>query len=259
MRTLIAIVLTLLGGNWAIAEVQLPPKPQFHLYLLIGQSNMAGRGTVEAQDQVPHPRVLVFNKDSQWAPAVDPLHFDKPQIAGVGLGSTFGRQMADSNPDVTIGLIPCAVGGTPLSRWSQGKDLYQAALERAKEAMKVGTLKGILWHQGEAECNNQQLAETYAQRLDAMVSAWRADLDAESVPFVCGKLGEFLYPQERFPFARTVNQALETIGERVPHSACVDSAGLTAKSDQVHFDAASYREFGKRYAEAMRKLQGAKP
>lgn len=255
MRMFLVMLLSLTVVERASAEVKVPPKPQFHLYLLIGQSNMAGRGKIEAQDKVPHERVLAFTKDLQWAPAVDPLHFDKPDIVGVGLGSTFGRAMADRNPDVTIGLIPCAVGGTPLSRWGKGKDLYQAALERAQKAMQDGVLKGILWHQGEAECNNQELAETYAQRLDAMVNAWREDLGAANVPFVCGELGEFLYPQERFPYARTVNHALRTIHERVAKAACVSSEGLKAKSDNVHFDAASYREFGKRYAEAVLKLQ----
>src|SRR5262245_33767010 len=75
----------------------LPAKEKFHLYLLIGQSNMAGRGTVEEQDKRPHPRVLMFTKENTWAPAVDPLHFDKPAAAGVGLGSSFGRAMADAS------------------------------------------------------------------------------------------------------------------------------------------------------------------
>ena len=62
----------------------LPPREKFHLFLLVGQSNMAGRGTLEKQDTTPHPRVLMLNKAGEWAPAVDPLHFDKPS-AGVGL------------------------------------------------------------------------------------------------------------------------------------------------------------------------------
>src|SRR5687768_14861689 len=63
-------------------EISPPAKEKFHLYLLIGQSNMAGRGVVEEADKVPHPGVLVFTKENAWAPAVDPLHFDKT-IAGV--------------------------------------------------------------------------------------------------------------------------------------------------------------------------------
>jgi len=57
-------------------------------FLLVGQSNMAGCGTVEAQDKTPHPRVLMLNMADAWVPAIDPLHFDKP-AAGVGLGKTF--------------------------------------------------------------------------------------------------------------------------------------------------------------------------
>ena len=41
------------------------------IFLLIGQSNMAGRGLVEAQDQQPHPRVLTLNKEGRWVPAIE--------------------------------------------------------------------------------------------------------------------------------------------------------------------------------------------
>ncbi|MFC1763010.1 sialate O-acetylesterase [Planctomycetota bacterium] len=73
------------------------------LYLLIGQSNMAGRGTVEPQDLEAHPRVLSLNKENQWIPAVDPIHFDK-SIAGVGPGRTFGLTLAEHAPTARIGL-----------------------------------------------------------------------------------------------------------------------------------------------------------
>jgi hypothetical protein len=159
-----AIVLAFtLGDSYAAEpEIKQPPKEQFHLYLLIGQSNMAGRGKIEEQDKTAHPRVLKLTKENTWAPGIDPLHFDKPQIAGVGLGSSFGRTMADADPDVTIGLIPCAVGGTPLARWQKDGDLYKQAVERAKAAMKDGTLKGILWHQGENDAGREETAKTYA-------------------------------------------------------------------------------------------------
>jgi hypothetical protein len=54
----------------------LPPKDKFYLVLLVGQSNMAGRGTVEEQDRTPHPRALMLNKAGEWVPATDPMHFD---------------------------------------------------------------------------------------------------------------------------------------------------------------------------------------
>ena len=62
------------------------PKNNFHLYLLVGQSNMAGRGEIQQEDNTPHPRVLMLSKENRWQPAVEPLHFDKPDIVGTGPG-----------------------------------------------------------------------------------------------------------------------------------------------------------------------------
>src|SRR5690349_3741379 len=103
------------GATSATAD---EPPANCHLYLLIGQSNMAGRGKVEKEDKTPHPRVLMLNKDDQWVPAIDPLHFDKA-IAGVGPGLAFGKAMAEADKDVTIGLIPCAAGGSPIAVWKK--------------------------------------------------------------------------------------------------------------------------------------------
>src|SRR5262249_19834810 len=87
--------------------VTLPAKEQFHIYLLFGQSNMAGRGQLE-EGRPAHPRVLKLTAEHTWAPATEPLHFDLPKICGAGIGTTFGEDIADANPAVTIGLVPCA-------------------------------------------------------------------------------------------------------------------------------------------------------
>ncbi len=244
-------------GTFAAEPIKLPAKEKLHLYLLIGQSNMAGRGVVDEAAQQPHPRVLKFTKENTWAPATDPLHFDKP-IAGVGLGSSFAREMAEAQPEATIGLIPCAVGGTPLSRWMKGGDLYAQALLRAKLALKDGTLRGILWHQGESDSGNEQLTATYGERLARMVKDLRAELGAGDVPFVAGKLGEFLKREGkdgRPALWPKVNEQIGAVAGAIPRSAAVESAGLRHKGDVVHFDTPSLREFGRRYAEAMKKLQ----
>ncbi len=233
--------------------VKLPAKEKFHIYLLIGQSNMAGRGKVVAEQNQPHPRVLKLDEQGKWVPATDPLHFDKPKIAGVGPGSGFGPMMADADPEVTIGLIPAAFGGTPLSRWVKGKDLYERAVEWAKKNQHQGVVKGVIWHQGEAECKNPELYNTYQKRLSGMIVDLRADLNEPDLPFVMGELGEFL---ER-PGVSTVNDAIHKISKSVPATAVASSKGLPAKSDQVHFNAKSEREFGKRYAQQMLKLQKA--
>ena len=236
----------------------LPPKEKLHLYLLIGQSNMAGRGPLDTEKRLSRLQVLKFSQRNAWTAGVEPLHFDKPGVVGAGIGMSFARAMAGVDKGVTIGLIPCAVGGTPLERWSRGGDLYQQALERARAAMKDGTLKGILWHQGENDAEAESTARSYAGRLAKMVNDLRTDLGAGEVPFVAGKLGEFLSHQTKEgkpDFWPVVNEQLASLPALVPHTAVVDSSGLSHKGDQVHFDTPSLRVLGNRYADAMKNLQ----
>ncbi|OYW76014.1 MAG: hypothetical protein B7Z37_10750 [Verrucomicrobia bacterium 12-59-8] len=236
----------------------MPKKDMFHLYLLIGQSNMAGRGFMDDTQSVSRRNLLKFSQRNAWAPGVDPLHTDKPAVAGVGLGTSFARAMADADKEITVGVIPCAVGGTPLQRWLKGGDLYEQALVRARLAMKDGTLKGILWHQGEGDSGKEETARSYGARLSHMITDLRADLGAGDLPFVAGKLGEFLSPttKEGKPsFWHVVDEQLAAIPQSVPNTAVVDATGLKHKGDGVHFDTPSLREFGKRYAKAMQQLQ----
>ena len=118
---------------------------ELDLFLLVGQSNMAGRGDVEAQDRTPIDGVFALNKDLTWQPAVDPLHWDKP-IAAVGLGRSFAATLKKYGAAGQIGLIPAAFGGTSLEEWKPGGRLFSDAITRARAAAPVGRLRGILWH-----------------------------------------------------------------------------------------------------------------
>ena len=241
----------------------LPPKGKFHLFLLVGQSNMAGRGIVAPQDKIPDPRVLMLSQAGEWVPAVDPMHFDKPAVVGVGLGRSFAVAVAEANPGVTIGLIPCAVGGSPIDAWRPGvfyepthSHPWDDALRRAKLALQAGTLQGILWHQGEAD-STVALAPAYEAKLHDLIDRLRAELGAPDLPFVAGQLGRF----EGSPWDDAkgrVDQALRDLPRKVPHTAFVSAEGLKDKGDKIHFDSDSYREFGRRYAEAFLGLAGRK-
>ena len=227
-------------------------KENFHLYLLAGQSNMAGRGKVEPQDNKPHARVLMFARENEWKPAVAPLHFDKP-FAGTGLGRAFGIRVAGANPKIVIGLIPCAAGGSPISTWKPGgyhgqtkSHPWDDAIKRTKLAMKDGVLKGILWHQGESD-SREGLAEIHEAKLHDLVARFRKELNAPEVPFIAGQMGQF---KER-PWndaKNKVDAAHRTLPEKVRRSAFVNSDGLEHKGDKVHFSAAAFRELGERYA-----------
>jgi hypothetical protein len=263
---LLALFLTFSAINViasAAAAAPLPPKEKFHLFLLVGQSNMAGRGTVTPDDKIPHGRVLMLDKSGEWVPAVDPMHFDKPGVAGVGLGRSFGIAIAEANPEVTIGLIPCAVGGSPIDAWKPGvfyeptkSHPWDDALRRAKVALEAGVLKGILWHQGESD-SNAELAPKYEAKLHNLIARLRAEFQAPNVPFLAGQLGKF--PDSPWSeFKAQVDQVHRELPNKVPHTGFVSSEGLKHKGDKVHFDADSYRELGRRYAEVFLKISRKK-
>ena len=232
---------------------RLSERKGFDLYLLIGQSNMSGRGKIKTIDRKMHPRVLTLDKDNRWVAAVDPLHFDKVSAA-VGPGLTFGKAMAALDPTVVIGLVPCAVGGTPMVRWQKGADLYEAAVERARIALADGVFAGALWHQGERDSQFPADAKLYGRRLAKMVRDLRRDLSTPELAVVVAELGRFL-DKKHFVKLRTINDALKRLPERVKHTAWVDSAGLEDRGDGVHLNTESQRELGRRYAEAMARLK----
>jgi Domain of unknown function (DUF303). len=246
MKTVSAFLCAVLAGLTAMAA-NAPSDMQ--LFLLIGQSNMAGRGKVEPSDRQTHPRIFMLDKNNAWVPAHDPVHFDKPKIAGVGLCSEFARCVAAKDPAATIGLIPCAVGGTSLDLWKPGDALYTNAVTRTRAALKSGTLRAILWHQGEADSAEKKRA-SYPARFAAMVAQLRQDLNAEHVPVIVGELGRFEGKAGNLAF----NAMLPQVTNAVPRCALVSSEGLGANSDNVHFNAEALCAFGKRYFEQYEKL-----
>lgn len=222
----------------------------FHIYLLAGQSNMAGRGIVDDSSRITDPRILMLNKNGEWVPAKDPVHYDKP-IAGVGPAISFARTMIGFNPDIKIGLVPAAVGGSPISAWQPdsvfiGYHPYDDAVSRANTAMQSGVIKGILWLQGETD--NKPGAESfYLNALSALIRRLRTDLNIPALPFIAGELGPF--------HNQRINKILAKLPATVPNTAVVSSEGLTANSDNIHFNTPSARILGRRYAEKMIALE----
>ncbi|MGE9267844.1 MAG: sialate O-acetylesterase [Verrucomicrobiales bacterium] len=239
-----------------------PAVPEnLQLFLLIGQSNMAGRGKVTPADKKPHPRIFSLGKNLQWKPATDPLHFDKPGMAGTGLASEFARQLVAQDPDLHIGLIPCAFGGTSLSQWQPDGKLYRDAITRTKAALKNGQLAGILWHQGEADSSKEKMA-AYPKKFDRMMTQLRKDLSADGVPLLIGELPAFRAkkgdtPEKKEAISQLLikfNAMLGECAERHEPAALVSAADLSAKSDNTHFDRAGLLTFGQRYAASYLEL-----
>ncbi|HEU4720261.1 MAG TPA: sialate O-acetylesterase [Gemmatimonadaceae bacterium] len=247
-----------------------PPRPAstrsaagsgMEIFLLAGQSNMAGRARVEAQDSVVNARVLRLDRNMTWVPAVDPLHWDKPAIIGVGPGRAFGLAIAAREPAARIGLVPAAVGGSPIASWEPGAldtatntHPYDDAMARMRVALKDGTVRAILWHQGESDATPAR-SVVYAEKLRALIARFRSELGDPTLPFVIGQLGQF----DARPWTadvRRVDSVHRAIAATVPNVAYVSSDGLRDKGDGVHFDGPAARALGERYAAAYLKLRG---
>lgn len=226
-----------------------------HSFLMIGQSNMAGRGFAK---DVP----LIFNegikmlRNGRWQIMSEPINYDRP-TAGVGLASSFAAAWRLKNETEEIGLIPCADGGTSLEDWSVGGALFDHAVAQAKLAQRTSKLTGILWHQGETDCFPDRAA-VYGEKFNTIITELRHQLNAPAVPLIIGGLGDFLteglYGQyfDSYPI---VNEALVQFAQTQENCYYVTAAGLTANEDYIHFNAVSQRIFGVRYFEAFNTLQ----
>ncbi|MBD3375476.1 sialate O-acetylesterase [candidate division KSB1 bacterium] len=230
----------------------------YHLFLLIGQSNMAGRGELNDETGNTDPRILMLNKDQEWQVARHPLHFDKP-IAGTGLALSFARAVLKTTPDIRIGLIPCAVGGSSIAQWQPGKihpqtGIYpfDAMIKRIHIAQKNGHLQAILWHQGESD-SKKNLSGSYEDKLYSFIVSLRDTLQSPGLPFIAGELGPFYV--EKNPHASDINAALHTLKSRIDNYDVVSASGLTHNGDSTHFDTLSLLELGKRYADSFIKIQ----
>lgn len=230
-------------------------KPGKQIFLLMGQSNMAGRGVITDEfKNLQHSRVRMLNANSEWVVAKHPLHFDKPKVAGVGPGLAFGMALADAYPKDTIYLVPCAVGGTSIAKWDPGAfdkatntHPYDDALLRIKEAMKTGKITGAIWLQGESD-SNPKAAAVYLSKLKTLIERIRVETHNPKLPFVVGELGTF---RENY---KLINAELHKLPSSLPFTGLVTSENLTHKGDTTHFDAASATLFGERFAKGVLRL-----
>ncbi|MBR2650105.1 MAG: sialate O-acetylesterase [Clostridia bacterium] len=227
-----------------------------HSILIIGQSNMAGRGIIaEAKPINNKDGRLKVLRNGRWQRMFRPVNPDRV-FSGTCLAESFAREYADQHGVVT-GIIPCADGGTSLDQWRVGGLLFDNAVMCARLAMRTSNLVAILWHQGEADCA-PELNATYLERITVIMRALRSALGAEDIPLLVGGLGDFLENRTESPALanyREVNAALQKFAESSPRTAFVSAEGLTSNPDNLHFNAASLYEFGLRYYREFSRLE----
>lgn len=224
-------------------------KSDLHVYLLIGQSNMAGRAPLLPEQKGMIENSYLLDTHGVWQVATNPVNQystirKKLGMQKLSLGYSFAQEMSKAlqrkHSVAKIGLVVNAKGGTSIKEWQRGSAFYKAALKRAKQAEKTGTLKGIVWHQGETDAENSN----YLPQLAQLIANLRADLNAPNLPFVAGQINK----------VPLINNQIAKLPSTVSNTAFVSSQGLTAM-DRWHFDNPSALKLGQRYAAMMLELQ----
>lgn len=225
-----------------------------HSFLLIGQSNAAGRGFREEVEPILDENLLVL-RNGLWRPMYNPVNPDR-KTSGICLAESFAALYAKEK-GVQVGIIPCADGGSKISQWAEGEPLFDHACYQCELASRSSTIAGVLWHQGESDCSDD-LYPVYQEKLAGVMHAFREKLQLFDVPFLLGGLGEYLVNCERDPKYKNyfrINEATKAFVANEEMTGYVSAKGLTPNPDNLHFSAAALRAFGERYYAEFLKLE----
>lgn len=231
--------------------VVIPNKSKVWVFIMAGQSNMEGRGLVEPQDTIANNRILTINSHDELVLAKEPIHFSTPAYSGLDCGMSFANELLKNIPkDVVILLLPTAVGGSPIEKWI--KDLPHRKINlysnfKAKVALgkQYGTIKAVLWHQGESDANKEGISNRN-QNLKTLFTSFRNDVGNEKLPILMGEIGSFSKEPQLWS---EINKENRKYVQEDNQAVLIETADLKDKGDKVHFDGESQREMGKRFAE----------
>lgn len=233
------------------------------LFLLLGQSNMAGLGELP-KEQKTDPRILNMNmKNDQWVIARDPLHVRPTGNPGVGPGLSFARIVVEQSSETVIGLIPGAVRGSWIDLWKKGfkagfydETVRHARLALAAESSVQPHIRAVLWLQGESDSTEKRYG-VYEQKLLKLIDNIRTDLNDPELPFIVCTIGSFIDPNPKFTHTKEINEILLRLPEKRPFTACVDARDLNGHvGDRLHYNTESQNIIGKRFAEKYTKIMG---
>ncbi|MBZ9728737.1 sialate O-acetylesterase [Salegentibacter sp. JZCK2] len=228
----------------------IPEKKNVWVFLLAGQSNMAGRGLVEPQDTIPSKRILTINKNNELIYAKEPLHFYETTATGLDVGLSFGEELIKNIPDsISVLLLPTAVGGSSITQWLNDENFRNVQLfsnfkEKLELGKSYGAIKGIIWHQGESDANKEEI-ENYEKRLSQLISNFRKNSGNNELTVIIGELGSFSDNNEQW---KEINEQIRAYATTDSLTKVVQTSDLKHKGDKVHFSSESIRILGKRYA-----------
>jgi hypothetical protein len=245
------------------AQTVVPPNG-LELFVLAGQSNMSGRAGYTNVTFPEYSDIYNFGNDYQWHVAVEPIDSGVNQVDTVSKDTTaamspqlaFAIKYQQEHPGVKIGLIPCAKGSTSIAKWQRNlayNTLYGNCLRRIRLAQEYGTVKGILFYQGEADAAiaNSSWSSGFTQ----LVADWRADIGDLTLPVVFAQLA-YTTDTVAYPYWEEIEQQQASISISNVSMITNDDAGL---KDTVHLNGFSAYRCGERFATALGDIMSPPP
>lgn len=202
-----------------------------HLFILSGQSNMAG-----------------MDPDLTFTPTVHEA-LGKDQVI----------------------VVKYALGAAPIRHWykkwkpAAGEPpeghkawVYNRLMRKVNEAIKDQTIASVtfIWMQGERDAKEKH-GEVYAASLRGLIDQLAGDLQREHINFVIGRLSDFDLNNQRYGHWTMVRDAQVKVAEDDDLGDWVDTDdlndGLNKRGkeikDDLHYSIQGYRTLGKRFAE----------
>lgn len=224
-------------------------------FLMIGQSNMAGRGNLTDVPPIDN-RLCFMLRNGRWQRLSEPVNPDRALTGSFASGISPAASFLDEYTrfyGVSAGLIPAADGGTKISQWQPGEILFDHAVMLTELAKRSSVFSSILWHQGESDCSCDEDVYKYETRFHRMLDGLLSRLG--DVPVVIGEISENTADSWGFgERPQKLNSVLRKIASQNGNIAIASAKDLTLKPDGIHFDAQSCRVLGKRYFEALKTL-----
>ena len=205
-----------------------------------------------------------------------------------GVELTFARRMKELHPDRNIALIKYSRGGTSLDeraarqfgtwepdfvggpRKASGINQYDHFLATLRHAFAVADIDadgeadrlipaGILWMQGESDAaTTAEVARAYERNLKRLMDLIRAALRQDDLPIAIGRIsdsGQDKRDGKMWNHGEVVRQAQQAFVDSDAAAAIVTSTDGYGYSDPAHYDSAGYVDLGKKFAEALAKLE----
>ena len=136
---------------------------------------------------------------------------------------------------------------SPDLKHAGGGSLYGATLERVR--LVGGSVAGILWYQGESDCNPADAAQ-YDARMTHLVKSFRSDFGQPDLPFYLVQLGRWIADPEPDGINawNSIRELQRLWAAKTPHTALTSAIDL-ALDDGIHIGTAGQKKLGARLAD----------